>query len=73
VVNAKEDKVQSISDYELIIVGSGIRMGRWTKEPEEFLEEFQKEPAKKKLALFVCECMQAPLPSSPLDPNAIWL
>jgi menaquinone-dependent protoporphyrinogen oxidase len=54
VVNAKEDKVQSISEYEFIIVGSGIKMGRWTKEPEKFLEKFQKELAKKKLALFVC-------------------
>ena len=53
VVNAKEDKVQSISEYELIIVGSGIKMGRWTKEPEKFLKKFQKELAEKKLALFV--------------------
>jgi len=54
VINVKEDKVQSISEYELIIVGSGIRMGSWTKEPEKFLEKFQKELAKKRLALFVC-------------------
>ncbi len=54
VVDAKKDKVQSISEFELVIVGSGIRMGSWTKEPEKFLEKFQKELAKKKLALFVC-------------------
>ena len=49
VVNAKKDKVQSIHEFELVIVGSGIRMGRWTKEAEKFLEKFQKELSKKKL------------------------
>ena len=53
-VNVKKDKVQSISEFELVIVGSGIRMGRWTKEPEKFLGKFQKELSRKKLALFVC-------------------
>ena len=54
VVDAKKDKVQSISEFDLIIVGSGIKMGKWTKEPEKFLGEFQKELSKKKVALFVC-------------------
>jgi menaquinone-dependent protoporphyrinogen oxidase len=54
VVNAKKDKVQDITEYELVIVGSGIQVNRWTKEPEKFLKKFQKELAKKKVALFVC-------------------
>ncbi len=54
VVNAKDDKIQSLSEYELIIVGSGIWMGRWTREPEKFLERFQRELSHKRLALFVC-------------------
>ncbi len=54
VVNAKKDKMHSISEYELVIVGSGIRMGKWTKEPEKFLGKFQKDFSKKKVALFVC-------------------
>ena len=54
VVNAKTDKVQSIREFELVIVGSGIRIGRWTKEPEKFLGKFQQELSKKKVALFVC-------------------
>ena len=54
VVDAKKDKVQSISEFGLVIVGSGIKMGKWTKEPEKFLGKFQKELAKKKVALFVC-------------------
>lgn len=54
VVNAKEEKVQDITEYELVIVGSGIQINRWTGEPEKFLKEFQKELARKKVALFVC-------------------
>jgi len=54
VVNAKEEKVKDIADYELVIVGSGIQINKWTGEPEKFLEKFQKELAKKKVALFVC-------------------
>ena len=39
VVNAKEEKVDDISEYELIIVGSGMKINRWTKEPENFLKK----------------------------------
>jgi menaquinone-dependent protoporphyrinogen oxidase len=53
IVDAKKEKVQSISEFDLIIVGSGIQMGKWTKEPEEFLKKYQKELSTKKLALFV--------------------
>jgi menaquinone-dependent protoporphyrinogen oxidase len=53
IINAKKDKVQSISEFDLVIVGSGIQMGRWTKEPERFLRKFQNELSKKKVALFV--------------------
>ena len=54
VVNLKDDKVKDITDYGLVIVGSGIQIHKWTKEPEKFLEKFQKELAKNKVALFVC-------------------
>jgi menaquinone-dependent protoporphyrinogen oxidase len=53
IVDAKKEKVQSISEFDLIIVGSGIQMGKWTNEPEEFLKRYQNELSKKKLALFV--------------------
>lgn len=53
VVNAKEEKVKDISPYELIIVGSGMQMGKWTGEAEDFLKRFQKEFASKKVAVFV--------------------
>jgi len=59
VVNAKEEKVDDISEYNLIIVGSGMRFGKWTKEPEKFLEKFKKGLTKKKVAIFVSSGMQA--------------
>ena len=61
IVNAKKDKVQSISEFDLVIVGSGIQMGRWTKEPESFLKKFQNELSKKKVALFVSCASANPL------------
>lgn len=54
VVNAKEEKVNSIAEYDLIVVGSGIQVHKWTGEPEKFLKNFRNELARKKLALFVC-------------------
>ena len=61
VVNSKKEKIRSISEFELVIVGSGIRMGRWTKEPEKFLENFQEELSHKKLAIFVSSGSAHPL------------
>ncbi len=54
VVNAKKEKIKSIADYSIVVVGSGIQVGRWTGEPEDFLKKFQKELASKTLGLFVC-------------------
>jgi len=59
VVNAKEEKVDDISEYELIIVGSGMRIDRWTKEPEKFLKKFKKELTKKNVAVFISSGVQA--------------
>lgn len=53
VVDAKKEKVESIADYDLIVVGSGIAVGKWTGEPESFLKKFQRELAGRKVALFV--------------------
>ena len=51
--NMKEEKIQDISEYNLIVVGSGMRMGNWTKEAEDFVRKFQKDLENKKLALFI--------------------
>ena len=53
VVDAKKEKVQSVSEFDLIIVGSGIQMGKWTSEPEDFIKKHQMELSGKKVALFV--------------------
>ncbi|MFW9956396.1 MAG: flavodoxin domain-containing protein [Candidatus Thorarchaeota archaeon] len=54
IANAKEEKIKDISEYDLIIVGSGIKAFRWTKEPKSFLKRFRNELRQKKVALFVC-------------------
>jgi menaquinone-dependent protoporphyrinogen oxidase len=53
VANLKKEKIKDISSYDLIIVGSGMMIGRWTGEPQKFLRRFQKQLAGKKVALFV--------------------
>lgn len=51
--------MDDISEYELIIVGSGMQVERWTDEPEDFLKKFQKDLAQKKVAIFVSSGVQA--------------
>jgi menaquinone-dependent protoporphyrinogen oxidase len=53
VVDAKKEKVKDISEFDLVVVGSGIQIGKWTGEAEDFLKKHQKDLASKKLALFV--------------------
>lgn len=53
VVDAKREKVESIADYDLVVVGSGIQMGKWTGEAESFMKRFQRDLAVKKVALYV--------------------
>jgi menaquinone-dependent protoporphyrinogen oxidase len=48
----KEEKIRDISEYDLIVVASGMRMGKWVSEAEDFLKKFHKEFEHKKLALF---------------------
>jgi len=53
VVDAKKEKISGLSEYDLVLVGSGIEIGKWHKEIEAFLKNFQKDLVSKKLALFV--------------------
>jgi menaquinone-dependent protoporphyrinogen IX oxidase len=53
VVNAKDEKIKDISDYDLLIIGSGVACNKWVNEAEDFLKKFRKELKQKKLALFV--------------------
>ncbi len=59
VANLKEEKVKNISEYDLIIVGSGMQMFKWTGEAEDFLKKFQMELAQKKLAIFVSSAVKS--------------
>ncbi|TRO54870.1 nitric oxide synthase [Candidatus Bathyarchaeota archaeon] len=61
VVNLKDEKVDDISEYDLVLIGSGIKIKKWTKEPEQFLKKFQKELTEKKIALFICCGAKYPL------------
>lgn len=59
VVNAGKEKIKDISGYDLIIIGSGMQMAKWTGAAEKFLSKFQKELSNKKLAVFVSSGAQA--------------
>lgn len=55
-VDLKEDKNVKKLDpslYDLIVVGSGIKMGKWTKNSIKFLKDNRKVLKDKKVALFV--------------------
>lgn len=53
IVDARGLKNFDISDYDLIIVGSGIKIGKWTKSSLKFLKDYKEELAHKNVALFV--------------------
>ena len=40
-------------EYDLVIIGSGIRAGQWKKEPLKFIEQTLESLSKTKVALFV--------------------
>jgi menaquinone-dependent protoporphyrinogen oxidase len=53
VADLKKEKIQDISDYNLVVVGSGMAMGNWASEAEDFLKKFQNIFEAKRLALFI--------------------
>jgi menaquinone-dependent protoporphyrinogen IX oxidase len=61
VINAGREKVKDISGYDMVIVGSGMQMAKWTGDAENFLKKFQKELVKKKVAIFVSSAAEAML------------
>jgi menaquinone-dependent protoporphyrinogen oxidase len=42
-----------LEDYDLVVIGSGIQAGRWTKEPLEFIKDNLDVLSRTKVALFV--------------------
>ncbi|TFF96700.1 nitric oxide synthase [Candidatus Thorarchaeota archaeon] len=54
VFNLEEDQpTDDISAYDLVVIGSGIQAGRWTKEPLRFIEDNLDALSTTKTALFV--------------------
>lgn len=49
----RKSKPASLDSYDLIIIGSGIQVGKWTKEPLKFIEQNVESLSRKKVALFV--------------------
>ena len=42
VINAGKEKVKDISVYDMVIIGSGMKMGKWTGAAENFLKNYKK-------------------------------
>ncbi|MGY5854827.1 MAG: flavodoxin domain-containing protein [Candidatus Thorarchaeota archaeon] len=54
VVNLKKNNPQkSPHEYDLVVVGSGIQAGQWTKEPLKFIKNNLESLSQTKVALFV--------------------
>jgi menaquinone-dependent protoporphyrinogen oxidase len=69
VVDAKKEKVKDTAGYDLVLVGSGIAMGKWTGESEDFLKRCRGELAGKNVALFVSCGSASPSPTA--KPEAV--
>ena len=60
-VNLKKDKVKDVRNYDFVVIGSGIQMGKWTKEALNFIKKHREVLAQKKVAIFV-SCLSAAQP-----------
>ena len=60
-VNLKKDKVKEVRNYDLVVIGSGIQMGKWTKEALNFIKKHREVLSQKKVAIFV-SCLSATQP-----------
>jgi menaquinone-dependent protoporphyrinogen oxidase len=60
VSNLKEEKIRELSEYDLVVLGTGLQLGRWTGEAEDFLKKFKTELDNKKFALFVSTMKTVP-------------
>jgi menaquinone-dependent protoporphyrinogen oxidase len=52
-VDAKQEKAPDLEGYDLVIVGSGMRIEKWTRAADAFLERYREELARRRVALFV--------------------
>jgi menaquinone-dependent protoporphyrinogen oxidase len=54
VLDLRTSKPVEISAFDLIVVGSGICIGSWSKGAQRFLEKNREKLAEKRVALFAC-------------------
>jgi menaquinone-dependent protoporphyrinogen oxidase len=52
-VNSDDKHKINVDDYDLVVAGSGIKMGKWTKNTLNFLKRNRKELSNRRVALFV--------------------
>ena len=53
VIDAHNKMIDDLTNYELVLIGSGVQMGKWTKEPQKFMKRNNRELQQKKVALFI--------------------
>ncbi|MDF1540292.1 MAG: flavodoxin domain-containing protein [Candidatus Thorarchaeota archaeon] len=53
VFELKKKQPDSVDNYDLILIGSGIQAGQWTKEPLKFMVSNLESLSNRKVALFV--------------------
>lgn len=51
--NAKNIKDGDVSHYDMVVVGSGIKMGKWTKQSLKFLKKNKEALSTRYVAIFV--------------------
>ena len=52
VANLEKELVEDISEFDLVVVGAGVRMGRWNGNADKFIDRHKKELRDKKVAIF---------------------
>jgi menaquinone-dependent protoporphyrinogen oxidase len=53
IINSDNKTDIDVENYDLVVVGSGIKMGKWTKNTLNFLKKYRKQLSNRKVALFV--------------------
>ncbi len=51
--NAKEEKIESIVEYGLVVVGSGMALGNWVGEVEDFVKKIPERLGKQEARPFL--------------------
>jgi menaquinone-dependent protoporphyrinogen oxidase len=54
IVNLKEGNTSNLSQYDLVVIGSSVYLGTWTKEAMSFLKRSDGVLSKRRVAYFAC-------------------